>query len=176
MAQLPPKIPNMTQNWPEQKLGSMAATNSQNLSWVDEFLDFSAARRGTHRRSISDSIAFLELDQCPSSQNHNHNPDQSNGGFDDEHFMSMFSDDRLPNAVAPILSSSNPSTPSDHNSINDDKDAPSSDHPPKHHNQFKNEAEEVQSQCTTATDPNPSINAPANVSSDRIVDPKRVKR
>ena len=91
MAQLPPKIPNVTPSWPDfshkklQKIGIMetspphdgniitaaAATSTivTNPSWVDEFLDFSLTRRGTHRRSASDSIAFMEeaptmLDKC----------------------------------------------------------------------------------------------------------------
>ncbi|PPS09994.1 hypothetical protein GOBAR_AA10653 [Gossypium barbadense] len=36
------------------------STITNHPSWVDEFLDFSSARRGAHRRSMSDSIAFLE--------------------------------------------------------------------------------------------------------------------
>ncbi|KAJ0051524.1 hypothetical protein Pint_02377 [Pistacia integerrima] len=177
MAQLPPKIPNMPPNWPDfhhQKMPSMANISStpQNPSWVDEFLDFSSARRGTHRRSASDSIAFLEapmLDECRGSGGRpgsgtNHEFDK----FDDEQFMSMFTDD-MPNAVAPTVSSSNPSTPSDHNSINDEKDTPSDQK-----QQIRNESDEVQSQCKTETQAPP--NTTSNTSSDRIVDPKRVKR
>ena len=90
MAQLPPKIPNVTPSWPDFShknspvIGSMetspphdgniitaAATSTivTNPPWVDEFLDFSLTRRGTHRRSASDSIAFMAeaptmLDKC----------------------------------------------------------------------------------------------------------------
>lgn len=88
--------------------------------------------------------------------------------FDDEQFMSMFTDD-MPNAVAPTLSSSNPSSPSDHNSINDEKDT-SPDQKP----QIRKESDEVQSRCKTEAPALP--NSATNNSSDRISDPKRVKR
>ncbi|KAL1193452.1 Basic leucine zipper 61 [Cardamine amara subsp. amara] len=216
MAQLPPKIPTMTStpNWPDfssQKLPSIAATaaaaatagpqqQQQNPSWMDEFLDFSATRRGTHRRSISDSIAFLEP---PSSAVGNHHFDR----FDDEQFMSMFNDDvhhnnnhhhhhsNNPNGnVGPTRSSSNTSTPSDHNSLSDDdniKETPPSDH---HHHHIDNianqnnnnnnnvgnnynESDEVQSQCKTEPQDGPSANQNSGGSSgNRIHDPKRVKR
>ncbi|TXG55073.1 hypothetical protein EZV62_020329 [Acer yangbiense] len=191
MAQLPPKIPNMavTANWPDFHHQRMLTAATQNPSWVDEFLDFSSMKRGTHRRSASDSITFLEtpimLDECrggtsgaaPGSGgtniNHHHPHHQHEfDKFDDEQFMSMFNDD-MPNAVAPTVSSSNPSTPSDHNSINDDdKDTPSD----QKQQQIRNESDEVQSQCETddgQAQQNTSANTP---SSDRIVDPKRVKR
>ncbi|KAL2466607.1 Basic leucine zipper 34 [Abeliophyllum distichum] len=73
---LPPKVPNVTQNWHDfshQKISSMEilATNNTTTphdpSWVDEFLDFSSIRRRGHRRSISESIAFLEapmMEEC----------------------------------------------------------------------------------------------------------------
>lgn len=178
MAQLPPKIPNMGANWPDFNHQKM---QTQNPSWVDEFLEFSSARRGTHRRSVSDSIAFLEapmLEECRGSGaapgsgtndiNHHHEFDK----FDDEQFMSMFNDD-MPNAVARTVSSSNPSSPSDHNSINDDKDTPS-DQKQQRQQQIRNESDEAQSQCITESQAqqNNSINTPT----DRIVDPKRVKR
>ncbi|KAL5793677.1 hypothetical protein ACOSP7_002271 [Xanthoceras sorbifolium] len=185
MAQLPPKIPNMAANWPDfhhQKImptsNAAAAAAAQNPSWVDEFLDFSSVRRVTHRRSASDSIAFIEapmLDECRgpgaapgSGTNNNHHEFDK---FDDEQFMSMFTDD-MPNAVAPTVSSSNPSSPSDHNSINDEKDTPSDQ---KQQQQIRNESDEVQSQCQTEgqVQQNTSSNTPSN---DRIVDPKRVKR
>ncbi|EFH54448.1 bZIP transcription factor family protein [Arabidopsis lyrata subsp. lyrata] len=208
MAQLPPKIPTMTTpNWPDfssQKLPSIAATaaaaatagpQQQNPSWMDEFLDFSATRRGTHRRSISDSIAFLEP---PSSGVGNHHFDR----FDDEQFMSMFNDDvhnnnhhhhhhhNINGNVGPTRSSSNTSTPSDHNSLSDDennKEQPPSDQ--DHHmennvaNQNNaagnnyNEPDEVQSQCKTEPQDGPSANQNSGGSSgNRIHDPKRVKR
>lgn len=189
MAQLPPKIPSMTPSWPDfshQKMPPMghfapngnapavnATTASQNSCWVDEFIDFSSARRGSHRRSVSDSITFLETpmqDECRAphgSHPNNHEFDR----FDDEQFMSMFTTEEISAAAAaagPTGSSSNPSSPSDHNSINEDEkeaDAP-------HHKQLKNESEEVESQCEQ---PNPNDTTKSK-SNDRKIDPKRVKR
>ncbi|KAG5233318.1 basic leucine zipper [Salix suchowensis] len=102
-----------------------AAVAPQNPSWVDEFLDFSLTRRGTHRRSVSDSVAFLEeaptmLEECRSTgapgSGSRHNSSCDFDRFDDEQFMSMFNDD-ISNAMAAPNSSSTPSSPSDHNSI-----------------------------------------------------------
>ncbi|KAK8527462.1 hypothetical protein V6N13_085292 [Hibiscus sabdariffa] len=191
MAQLPPKIPNMTQNWssfPHQRLPAMpnfipTTMNDSNHqpSWVDEFLDFSSARRGAHRRSISDSIAFLEqplmMEECRESTNNNSNNNamitDANmfNRLDEEQLMSMFSDDVAVAmaAAAPTVSSSNPSTPtSDQNSNIDEKPVPSLDlqHP-------KNEPGEVESSCK----PEPqATQPPSNSNGDTIVDPKRVKR
>ncbi|KAF3519580.1 hypothetical protein DY000_02061683 [Brassica cretica] len=194
MAQLPPKIPTMTTttpHWPDfssQKLPSIAATaaataGQQNPSWMDEFLDFSTTRRGTHRRSISDSIAFLET---PSSGVGSHHFDR----FDDEQFMSMFNDDvhqnhnnQHNNNVGPTRSSSNTSTPS---SDDDNKEPLSADHnrmdttPIPSSNvagNDNNETDEVQSQCKTEPQDGPSLNQDSGGSSgNRIHDPKRVKR
>lgn len=86
----------------------MLAAAQQPPTWVvDEFLDFSAARRGHRRRSASDSVAFL-IDEA--------------GGFDDrlvdeDQLMSMFSDELVP---APQTTSSS-TAPSDHNSVNEEK-------------------------------------------------------
>ncbi|CAH8355334.1 unnamed protein product [Eruca vesicaria subsp. sativa] len=190
MAQLPPKIPTMTTttpHWPDfssQKLPSIAATaaataGQQNPSWMDEFLDFSSTRRGTHRRSISDSIAFLET---PSSGVGSHHFDR----FDDEQFMSMFNDDvhQNHNNAGPTRSSSNTSTPSSDDDIN--KEPPPSDHnhmdttPVSNNvggNINNNETDEVQSQCKTEPQDGPSENQDSGGSSgNRIHDPKRVKR
>lgn len=102
--------------------------------------------------------------------------------FDDEQFMSMFTTDEISAAAAaaaegPTGSCSNPSTPSDHNSINDD------DQPPPHGDQkkkreLKHEFEEAESECKLESQPtqNGDNNATKNTSSDRKVDPKRVKR
>ncbi|XP_043700313.1 basic leucine zipper 61-like [Telopea speciosissima] len=188
MAQLPPKIPNMTPNWPNfthQRIPSMSSLMpttttttqhqpqpSQQPSWVDEFLDFSSVKRGAHRRSASDSIAFLEaplvVEECRSSSSATLRP--TNNEFDrldDEQLMSMFSDDISAN-VPPTVSSSNPSTPSDHNSINDDKHTPSDQH-------LKNDSAEVQSSCKPDPPPPPPP-PPTSANGDPIVDPKRVKR
>ncbi|KAK9265343.1 hypothetical protein L1049_001573 [Liquidambar formosana] len=182
MAQLPPKIPTMTQNWPSfphQRMPSMANmmpnnTTQQQPSWVDEFLDFSSARRGSHRRSASDSIAFLEaplVEECRNSAA----IIQGNNGFDrldDDQLMSMFSDD-ISVMVPPTVSSSNPSTPSDQNSNNDEKPTPQ-DHQQQQPPQPKHEPGEVESSCKT----DPQVPRPnsAATTGDPIIDPKRVKR
>ncbi|KAB2611648.1 transcription factor RF2b-like [Pyrus ussuriensis x Pyrus communis] len=192
MAQLPPKVPSMTPNWPDishQKMppsmgGCFApngnatnATTSQNPCWVDEFLDFSSVRRGSHRRSVSDSTTFLEApmqEECrvsvapPGSHSHANNNHEFDR-FDDEQFMSMFTTDEISAAAAtvgPTGSSSNPSTPSDHNSINDDeKETQGINKQQQINKQLKNEFEEGESQCELQT-----------TSNGRKIDPKRVKR
>ncbi|KAI4333864.1 hypothetical protein L6164_018621 [Bauhinia variegata] len=202
MAQLPPKIPNVTPSWPDfslisQRVPSVASlstngggSNNHNPSWVDEFLDFSSARRGAHRRSVSDSITFLEAPMLEECRGNSGIPPRSGTDnefdrFDDEQFMSMFTDDMSGNAAPPTLSSSNPSTPSDHNSINDEKE-------PNHNQnqeiekteqkeqqqqqQLKNETDEVESQCKQEEDTQALNNANTTSSNDRITDPKRVKR
>ncbi|GAB4846525.1 hypothetical protein Ancab_025530 [Ancistrocladus abbreviatus] len=203
MAQLPPKIPSMTQNWPAfsphqrmPPLTNMApppistTTNhpQPHPSWADEFLDFTSSRRGSHRRSISDSIAFLEspvlVEECRNSSNSFLHGGGNNGGggfdrLDDDQLMSMFSDD-ISVAVPPV--SSNPSSPSDQNSNNEENKngkAMSIEQEPQplllRQPQPKNEPGEVESSCKT--DPQPPL-LPANGSTptDPIIDPKRVKR
>lgn len=187
MAQLPPKVPTMAApNWPSfphQKIpsmGSLAPPASQNPTWVDEFLDFSSAKRGTHRRSASDSIAFFEApDECRNSgaaAAAAQPPGSVNefDRFDDEQLMSMFSD-----AIAPTVSSSNPSTPSDHYSFDEDQKTTTIEQKQQQQNQQhqhqhhpKNESEEVESICKSE-----QLQQPSNTTSnDRIIDPKRVKR
>lgn len=178
MAQLPPKIPSVGSEWPpafpHQRAPSAGALFSvaaavQQTSWVDEFLDFSSVKRGAHRRSASDSIAFLEVEDCRGSS----------GGMrpefdrlDDEQLMSMFSDDIAagpgPVAIAATMSTSSLSSPSDHNSINDDKPAPSS----CEQQQPQRNETEVQSACKSDE---PAL-APTTAAGDPIIDPKRVKR
>ncbi|XP_034924813.1 basic leucine zipper 34 [Populus alba] len=201
MAQLPPKIPNVTPSWPDfshKKLpiiGIMETSPPRdaniitaivtNPSWVDEFLDFSSTRRGTHRRSVSDSIAFREeapmmLEKCrPTGApglGSGHNSSSDFDKFDYEQLMSMFNDD-ISNAVAAPNSSSTPSSPSDHNSINDEKEAIGVASKHKQQQKVRNENDEGQSPSewetpatvSTATDP-------AATSNERKIDPKRVKR
>ncbi|CAL0333838.1 unnamed protein product [Lupinus luteus] len=191
MAQLPPKIPNMQTSWPEfsshQKIPSLtnmppnaANKNHQqqnNPSWVDEFLDFSSARRGAHRRSVSDSITFLE---APKGDDHNQFE-----RFDDEQFLSMFNDEVSVNhTMMPptTLSSSNPSSPSDHNSINDEhKETTNKEkeqEEKEHHHQKNGLKNEDENQCKQeiTEGPNNDNDANATCSNDRITDPKRVKR
>ncbi|KAG8045663.1 hypothetical protein GUJ93_ZPchr0008g14104 [Zizania palustris] len=129
---------------------------AQQPFWVDEFLDFSAAKRGAHRRSVSDSVAFLEAVPDENAGVGTHDFDR----LDDDQLMSMFSDDLQPPqqqqqlAAAPAASAS---SPSDHNSINDEK-------------QDKGETEEAQSEC------NGDGATPGQPASPATVDPKRVKR
>ncbi|MCD7459234.1 hypothetical protein HAX54_040363 [Datura stramonium] len=188
MAHLPPRVPNMTQNWPDfslhQKIETTTTTTTvshHNPSWVDEFLDFSSAKRGSHRRSISDSIAFLEapmVEECRIrlSSSGSRTTGAEFERFDDEQLMSMFNDDV--NANNSVDRNSNPSSPSDHNSINhEEKKMNESTDEHREQQQLKTEPEEVESSCKsdneqTATDQH--VNA--DNSSEKIVDPKRIKR
>ncbi|KAG6419469.1 hypothetical protein SASPL_121691 [Salvia splendens] len=158
MAQLPPKIPTITPNWADfshQKMEGLSINNNNNNPmWIDEFLDFSSAHRGSHRRSMSDSIAFLEAptaEECLKSNSSAVGKDGGFEGLDDDQLMSMFNDDVAPGA-------SNPSSPSDHNSINDDGPAV---HP-------KSEPQE--------DDDGLYASAAMDNSGERIADPKRIKR
>ncbi|KAL4554342.1 hypothetical protein LXL04_039563 [Taraxacum kok-saghyz] len=188
MAQLPPKVPSMAQNWPSfaYQMMTMPSAAAQPPNWVDEFLDFSSVRRNSHRRSVSDPIAFIEspfIEDCRNSNGNNSlMPCSNNTGFerlDDEQFSSMFPDEGAANLPS-TRSSSNPSTPSDQNSDNDEaklKPAP----PPEqqqqnHHHQLpKSEPGEVED---GGCQPETESSKPFNFSSDgtTIVDPKRVKR
>ncbi|KAL6570641.1 hypothetical protein OROGR_000191 [Orobanche gracilis] len=174
MEQLPPKAPiPMSHNWPSftfqmppppplSSSGGVAPS-----SWADEFFDFSATRRGAHRRTVSDPIAFVEESVHHSSVGFE--------GLDDEQLRNMFSDDVAP-AMGPSesypSSAGNPSTPSDQNSDNEEK----KNQPESRRVHMKNEPGEVDSSCQPALD----IPAPAKfsgyVSGDNIVDPKRIKR
>lgn len=80
MAQLPPRIPTAVHHWPEGGQHGAAA------AWADDFAEFAASRRGAHRRSLSDSVAFVEV--APA--------DDAAGEFDrldDDQLMSMFPDE-----------------------------------------------------------------------------------
>ncbi|CAA3008823.1 basic leucine zipper 61-like [Olea europaea subsp. europaea] len=177
---LPPKVPNVTQNWHDfshQKMSSMENlatsndTTSQDPSWVDEFLDFSSVQRRGHRRSISESIAFLEAPMVQECRRSSIAAGSGNASeferFDDDQFMSMFTDDVV---MGPTLSSSSPSSPSDHNSINDDKQGP----PDQQLHQPKNEPDEVYSSCKS--EEQNAQHATTDNSNDKISDPKRIKR
>ncbi|KAG6492142.1 hypothetical protein ZIOFF_047092 [Zingiber officinale] len=145
MAHLPPKIPHsamIVSNancWPPPEgflLPSTAGTALPHRpSWVDEFLDFSAAKRSHHRRSASDSAAFLEHPPGAS--------EDSASEFDADQLLSLFSDD----VVAPA--------PSDHNSINGDDDDKAAAQ--------KQSANEAQSACP-AEPPQHSAGADATIS------------
>ncbi|WOL14542.1 hypothetical protein Cni_G23322 [Canna indica] len=162
MAQLPPKIPcAMSPSWPNLAAHHGAAppflptppppAPGSQPSWVDEFLDFSTAKRSHHRRAVSDSVAFLDQPlHVPGGE-----PAADFDRLDDDQLIRMFSDIVPPPsslsgaADVPVSSSS---TPSDHNSINEDKPAAAE-------KQAKNESEEAQS-----------------AGAETIADPKRVKR
>ncbi|WVZ77142.1 hypothetical protein U9M48_025042 [Paspalum notatum var. saurae] len=77
MAQLPPRAPS-------------AATTQDHWSAAGEFLGFAAARRGAHRRSASDSAAFL--DAVPMDDVIGGGGSDDFDRLDDEQLMSMFSD------------------------------------------------------------------------------------
>ncbi|XP_061364279.1 basic leucine zipper 34-like [Gastrolobium bilobum] len=194
MAQLPPKIPNMSPSWPDfsiyhnmPSLANVGNNNTnhchqhnQNPSWVDEFLDFSSARRGAHRRSVSDSITFLEapmLEDCRDNpaMPHSSGNDNEFEKFDDDQFMSMFTDEISGVPMPPTMSSSNNSSPSDQNFINDEKETNQPEEEKQQQHQLKNEPDEVESQCKQEITEAPN-NTNATSSNDRITDPKRVKR
>lgn len=96
MAQLPPKVPNfaLTPDWP-----TFAFPHHHD----GDFHHFSSGRRGTHRRSVSDSVTFLESPSATAT------PDPC---LDDDQLMFMFSADAPPEA--------SPSA-SDQNSNNEDE-------------------------------------------------------
>ncbi|KAK2968389.1 hypothetical protein RJ640_004395 [Escallonia rubra] len=176
MAQLPPKAPiSMTHNnwhaFPYQTMQMPPSTAAQPPFWVDEFLDFSSSRRSSHRRSVSDPIAFIEAPFVEECRNANGTimPCTNNGfeRLDDEQLSSMFSDD-IPGTFP---SSSCPSTPSDQNSDVDEK-------PAKVHDEMqqvpKNEPCEEDGDCRTE---NQAPDVSGRFSGDSVVvDPKRVKR
>ncbi|CAL0310175.1 unnamed protein product [Lupinus luteus] len=189
MAQLPPKIPTIPQNssyFHHKRASSMSnlipistatvtttATitlpntspqQQHNLpSWVDEFLDFSSSRRGAHRRSASDSIAFLET---------------SFDRLDEDQLISMFSDDFAAVAVPPpqTSSTSNPSSPcSDQNSNNDEKPMGMALDVVNHEVNPKNETFEEESSCKNDAAAQPPSAATTGCT-ETVCDPKRVKR
>ncbi|XP_060209511.1 basic leucine zipper 61-like [Lycium barbarum] len=181
MAHLPPRAPNMTSNWPDfslhQKVDNLSPT-AHNL-WGDEFLDMSS-RRGSHRRSMSDSIAFLEspmVEECRRLSSTPGSGGTVNGHeeferFDDEQqIMSMFNND------VHDMSCSNPSSPSEYINDNEDKSMNNTSNQ-KMQQQFKSENDEVQSLCKNTEElPAANQNASTNeYSSERVVDPKRIKR
>jgi hypothetical protein len=211
MAQLPPKIPTIPQNWPyspHQKVSSSSTTSNitstttttttattlnntsdqQLPSWIDEFLDFSSVRRGAHRRSASDSIAFLETsfleEDCRSGGG-------GGGGdfdrLDDDQFISMFSDNvaGVSFPPPPLSSTSNPSSPSsDQNSNNNEEkpmamvmDAPPQEHYLHHHGvRPKDEAVDDENSCKMEAAVAGPSSATTITCTETVVDPKRVKR
>ncbi|KAL1555637.1 basic leucine zipper 61-like [Salvia divinorum] len=161
MAQLPPKVPTITPNWgdfsPHQKMEGLSIhhhhRSSNSPMWVDEFLDFSSTRRGSHKRSMSDSIAFLDAPMAEECRRSSTSSAVGAGdgfeGLDDDQLMSMF--DEVDGGAA---AASGPSSPSD-----DDPARPRV-RPPK------SEPEEEDALNAAAADN----------SGERIADPKRIKR
>ncbi|CAK8535047.1 unnamed protein product [Lathyrus sativus] len=202
MAQLPPKIPTIPQNWQHfshQKVSSSSTmsnitstttTDHQQLpSWIDEFLDFSSVRRGAHRRSASDSIAFLETSFLEEDGKSGGDGDGDFDRLDDEQLISMFSDNVGGGGVSflPPPSTSNTSSPSsDQNSNNNeekpmamvlDSTAPVQERYLHHEVKPKDEAVEDESSCRIeeAVAEAPSFAATITCT-ETVVDPKRVKR
>ncbi|XP_073291039.1 basic leucine zipper 34-like [Primulina huaijiensis] len=122
MAQLPPKVPSMTHNLPHFSLQNMSndhnlSTNNiltSNPSWnnIDQFLNFSSVRRGSHQRSTSDSLAFLDppmVEECRRASIAPNgsvmlNTSTDNIGFDDdEQFVSMFTDEVGPTMLSVLV-------------------------------------------------------------------------
>ncbi|KAF7023758.1 hypothetical protein CFC21_036211 [Triticum aestivum] len=85
MAQLPPKIPTGAHHWPGA--GVEHHGHAPAAVWADEFAEFAAARRGAHRRSLSDSVAFVEM--APGGCGGAGDFDR----LDDDQLMSMFPDE-----------------------------------------------------------------------------------
>ena len=129
MAQLPPKVPNVMHNdyHNQQWEGFLQQAQNPPTPWVDEFMEFSAVRRGTHRRTMSDSsVTFLEAGPpvpCVSGCGSFRLPEVNDGckinnddqydRFDDEQLiMSMFGSELG-------RYHSNPSSTSDRNSTNE---------------------------------------------------------
>ncbi|KAH7651820.1 Basic-leucine zipper domain-containing protein [Dioscorea alata] len=153
MAHLPPKVPNntMTNNcvMSSSSFDAPVTTTGAQTSWVDEFLDFTSVKRSAHRRSVSDSVAFLEPDpMITTACGSVHEFDK----LDDDQLISMFSDDM------PLSSGG---SASDHNSVSEEKLCLPSEH------RTSNEAESI---CKTEP---PLLTPPSDQS---IMDPKRVKR
>ncbi|WOL11538.1 basic leucine zipper 6-like [Canna indica] len=95
MAQLPPKVLHAVAagNW--HGFGHGHDQRGFEGSWVDEFLDFSAAKRAAHQQSASDSIAFLEaapLDGAAAGEGDGHEFDR----LDDDQVMLIFSNEAPP--------------------------------------------------------------------------------
>lgn len=162
----------------------LAASNG-GPSWADEFFNFSSTKRGSHRRSVSsDSIAFLE--QIPMVQVEQKESRRSSApgsrrsateldGFDEEQFMAMFINDTT---AVPTVSCSNPSSPSDHSSMDDDKhnNLLPLDHDQQRKQQQKMpvESEEMES-ASDGQHEATGILSTDNYN-DKIFDPKRIKR
>ncbi|KAM3351447.1 hypothetical protein ACQJBY_023431 [Aegilops geniculata] len=148
MAQLPPKIPTAAtgaHHWPGA--GVEHHGHGPVAVWADEFAEFAAARRGAHRRSLSDSVAFVEM--APGGCGGAGDFDR----LDDDQLMSMFPDEG--GSTAP--GSENGTSDSDGD---------------KH---GKDRYDDGQNDDANPEEPGPGQATPTS-STETIRDPKRVKR
>ncbi|XP_020577554.1 basic leucine zipper 6-like [Phalaenopsis equestris] len=174
MAQLPPKFPSNTPTISPDALSTVSPPRLPSMSsffvaspsdvpadssWVDEFFDFNSAKRGSHRRAISDSITFLSQDGVAADPNFDRIDD-------DQLIMSMFSNDPQPSSTPP----------SDQQSIFE-QDKQNTTNATSGVDQS-----EEQSASNNAETPlvgvavKPAVTSSAAKTPRHIVDPKRVKR
>ncbi|KAK9665823.1 hypothetical protein RND81_14G139000 [Saponaria officinalis] len=217
MAKLPPKIPSILSQcnddehhnqWVDLSRDNLEISPPEHHTqqpWVDEFMEYSAAKRTSHRRSVSESsVAFIEAGTIPflspgplfrvlESGDGVINKGDDFDKFDDEQFMCMFSNDV-----------GGASSTSDHNSTNEDQKRRSNDVAGDGSEKadegevvikavaasVKNEAEEVESSCNVDKDGvlgqgsngNAEVGNNGNVGEccgsdqQQMVDPKRFKR
>ena len=198
MAQLPPKIPTIPQNWPyfpHQRVSpSSTMSNNTNTTlntsdhnqsplWIDEFLDFSSVRRGAHRRSASDSIAFLETSFFEEDCKSGGGGDDGFDGLNDEQLISMFSDNIGASLLPPsLLSPSNPSSSSSEQNSNNNEEKPMAmgldSSPQEHfiHHEVKPKDEAVEDEQICKIEAAAPSSAGTFTCTETVVDPKRVKR
>ncbi|MQM09023.1 hypothetical protein Taro_041880 [Colocasia esculenta] len=192
MAHLPPKAPTIPSNWPHsggfdhQRPPTMATffpaspAAAAQPSWVEEFFDFSSARRGVLRRSASDAVTFLEAPLIAAIEE----DCRRNGGgggaleferLDDDQLMSMFSDEAAPPALA---SASNPSTTSsDNSSANYEEKAAAAAAMAAAAMATATVASELRSQeANSEAEQEEPPAAPQSPPREAVMDPKRVKR
>ncbi|KQK09802.1 basic leucine zipper 6 [Brachypodium distachyon] len=156
MAQLPPKIPMPAHHhWP----GGVADAHHHHhqVAWADEFAEFAAARRGAHRRSLSDSVAFVEV-MAPGGA----------GDFDrldDDQLMSMFPDEGHGGGGSTTAPGSENGTSSDSDGVKHRKDHP----------QYDDDEQQNDNEANPEEEPAPGRATPTS-STETIRDPKRVKR
>lgn len=110
--------------------------------------------------------------EAPSFVEESHNNNIGFERLDDEQLRNMFSDEVVGVGSSSNPSSANPSTPSDQNSENDEKETP----PELHRVLPKSEPGEVDCSSKPAADTPTQAKSSGNISGDAIVDPKRIKR
>ena len=158
MAQLPPRIPTAVHHWPE------GGQHGAAVAWAYDFAEFAGSRRGAHRRSLSDSVAFVEV--APA--------DGAAGEFDrldDDQLMSMFPDEAAGGGGS--------SAPGSENGGSSDSDgdkrvggAPAGGTPTGNGNACDGEQNEAAGDAQAPA----TTGQAAAASTELIRDPKRVKR